>query len=113
MNKFSSDAFWRRVRSCCQRLKCDGCTGVPDWRRPCCDWHDLLWRTGHDLEGNPVSGAQANVEFRKCLQHLSRLRWFSPMSWWRYAAVTISKRWLHHPTGVPCSDSNDKVEVLL
>ena len=67
----------------------DGCTGVPDFYLDCCVIHDLAYKYGIDPWGQPVTRAEADAGLRKCIQQKSKLRWFSPMSWWRYAGVRL------------------------
>lgn len=70
----------------------DGCTGVTDFYRETCIEHDFYFATRRDFEGNPISFAETNARFRKAIQRKSKLRWFSPMSYWRWLAVSILGR---------------------
>jgi hypothetical protein len=71
----------------------DGCTGVRDWWRHCCDEHDVYYRTGADLEGQPVSRAEADARFRRCIQASTPLGIWHPISWTRWIGVRV----LGHP----------------
>lgn len=62
----------------------DGCTGVADIYVECCHNHDAHYWLGD------ITRAEADKEFRQCMQEMSPFGVFSPMSWWRWAAV----RWL-------------------
>lgn len=59
----------------------DGCTGVPDFYKSCCDEHDEHYST-HD-----ITRSEADQRFRDCIQQQSKLGKLSPLSWWRWAAV--------------------------
>lgn len=49
-------------------LKGDGCTSAPDFfYRPCCDEHDVYYRTGRDVDGEPVTRAEADKRLRQCM----------------------------------------------
>ena len=65
----------------------DGCTGVPDFFRACCDAHDYKYTLGETPRGVKVTKAEADQQFRDCIQARSRLRFLSPLSWWRWLAV--------------------------
>lgn len=65
----------------------DGCTAVPDFFRVCCLGHDFAYCNGRTLRGAPMTKAQADQQFRDCIQRHSSFRWLSPMSWWRWWAV--------------------------
>lgn len=81
----------------------DGCTCVKDIYVEACWEHDWHYRTGHTFP-NPdgrapelVTEAQANTRFRQVMQFESRLGRFSPISWWRYAGVSLFGRFFYHP----------------
>ena len=82
-----------RYRQRAQELGSDGCTGVRDWRVHCCYEHDVYYLTGADLDGQPVSRAEADRRFRHCIQKASPLGVWSPFAWWRWAGVRV----LGHP----------------
>lgn len=84
-------AYWRRVRTVAQFLGSDGCTGSPTQLfRDCCYEHDIAYETGRTVEGAPVTKAEADAMFRRCIQERSVFRVWSPLSWWRWLAV----RWI-------------------
>lgn len=66
----------------------DGCT-YPAMQvfRICCLAHDRAYATGFTIRGVRITKAQADQQFRDCIQRHSTFRWLSPMSWWRYWAV--------------------------
>jgi len=74
-----------------------GCTGVPDFYKSCCDDHDEHY-SAHD-----VTRAEADAEFRRCIQGKSPLGKCSPMALWRWAGVRLLGRhaWRRggHPDG--------------
>lgn len=65
----------------------DGCSGVPDFYLDCCIIHDWFYRTHRDLDGTPITRAEADRRLKKCIQSESMFGAFSPMAWWRYHAV--------------------------
>jgi hypothetical protein len=67
----------------------DGCTHSSDlFYRVCCLEHDFSYIHGETPRGVKVTKAQADQRFRDCIQAHSRLRFLSPMSWWRWVAVS-------------------------
>ena len=47
----------------------DGCSSAPDlFFRPCCDEHDVYYRTGRDADGAPITRAEADRRFRLCMK---------------------------------------------
>lgn len=83
--------YWQRLKEWALPHS-DGCTGVPDFHVECCWEHDYHFRKGTTLDGEPITFAEANAEFRRCIQSRSRLGRFSPMSWWRWVGVTVGGR---------------------
>ena len=88
--------YWERVAKRAEELESDGCTSVPDFYLPCCQEHDIAWRTGATVDGEPQSTPQANTRFRHCIQEHSRLGVCSPMAWWRYWGVCIGALFIAH-----------------
>lgn len=86
----SIDPYWGRVAFQAWSVGSDGCTGVPDFYRDTCLEHDVHWRTGHMLDGTPLTLAKANRRFRWAIQARSPFGRLSPMSWWRWAGVTVA-----------------------
>jgi hypothetical protein len=82
--------YWVKLRRRAKELKSDGCTGVPDFYLDACYEHDVHWRTGHTLDGQRISTRQANLRFRLVIQDRSPFGRFSPMSWWRWAVVSVT-----------------------
>ena len=78
-------AFRRRAAE----IKSDGCTGVLDWRVDCCYEHDVYYHDGRDLDGTPISRAEADRRFRLCNQARSPFGVWSPFAWWRWAGVRV------------------------
>jgi hypothetical protein len=83
---------WDRIRKWAADTASDGCTGVADFRVDCCFLHDYMYVTGTDFSGNPVTKKQADECFRKCIQARSPLGRLSPMSWIRWAGVSLFGR---------------------
>jgi hypothetical protein len=78
-------------------LSSDGCTGVTEAYQPCCHEHDIAYATGRTVEGAPVTRAEADAMFRRCIQARSPLGRLSPMAWWRWAGVRVFGAGRYHP----------------
>jgi hypothetical protein len=83
------DDYWETVRRTATTLNSDGCTGVPDLYLDCCYQHDIHYRTHRTLDGQPITKREADRLFRECMQSHSRLGWWAPLSWVRWAAVAL------------------------
>lgn len=81
--------YWVKVRRRAKELKSDGCTGVAEFYQDACFEHDIHWRTGYTLGGDRITTRQANMRFRRVIQDRSPFGLLSPMSWWRWAAVSV------------------------
>lgn len=91
-------AYWDKVRKAAEAQGTDGCTGVKDWFVECCWQHDIEWR-GKTVDGEPLSRAECNARFRRCIQRRSVLHHvtvfgynvgrLSPLSWARWAGVWL------------------------
>lgn len=89
--------FWAEVEHQAKVLNSDGCTAVTDFRIECCWRHDIAYSTGKDVDGLPISKKEADALFRECIQSRSPLRHIglqklSPMSWIRWAGVSLFGR---------------------
>lgn len=90
------NAAWeQRVRARAAALGSDGCTAVGEWNQICCLHHDVMCRTGQDVDGNPVTRREADVLFWECnrLRAAARLSWLSPRSFVRYLGVRLGAWW--------------------
>lgn len=92
-------------------LKGDGCTSSPDlFYRRCCDEHDIYYRTGRDLDGNPISRAEADRRLRNCMRAAGKTpvigRHLLPWVYW--AAVRLFGRGHYNPAppGSPTTPSS-------
>ena len=94
------ETYWERVRQRAAELGSDGCTLVTELYQDCCLEHDIAYRTGRDLDGHPITRAQADQRFRQCIQARSPLGRFSPLAWWRWAGVRLFG-WLFWKGGRP------------
>lgn len=81
--------YWSEVHKMAQRLHSDGCSHVTSAYLECCEEHDIHYRTGQTLLGEPISREEADRLFRECMQHRSIFKVFSPMSWWRWVGVRL------------------------
>ena len=90
-----SENYWSEVRRLAKELGSDGCTGVSEMYRDCCYEHDIAYRTGADLYGEPMTREQADGQFCKCIQGRSPFGKLSPMALWRWAGVRLfaGKAW--------------------
>lgn len=79
-------------------LGADGCTAVSEIYHCCCIIHDLAYKLGIDCYGNPIDRAQADFNFRSCMQDKSMFGKCSPMSWWRWAGVRCFGSKHYHKT---------------
>lgn len=82
--------YWAWVRRIALAIGSDGCTKSLDLYVECCYEHDIHWRTGVRHGGQPITRMEANAEFRRCIQSRSTLGRLSPMSWWRWGAVSVN-----------------------
>lgn len=81
--------YWDRIRQLAAELKSDGCSGVPDFYKDCCDEHDIHYRTRKDIDGNPITRAEADARIRACIQERSRFGILSPMAAWRWLGLRL------------------------
>lgn len=83
--------YWDRVEARAKALGSDGCTRVSEWNRRCCLLHDIMYRTGMDMDGHAVTRQEADYLFWECNRRFSnsRLSWLSPRSWVRWAGVRV------------------------
>ena len=80
---------YEEVRKRAKELNSDGCSGVADFYIDCCYLHDILYRTGKDIDGKPVTRAEADAALRKCIQERSRFGRLNLMSWWRWIGLRL------------------------
>lgn len=84
--------YWERVRDKAAELGTDGCSKATGAYVDCCLEHDLAYRMGTTLDGTPLTKEEADKRFLSCMQSRSIFGWYSPMAWWRYAAVKVFGR---------------------
>ena len=53
-------AYWARVEARAKALGSDGCTQVSEWHQRCCWLHDVMCRSGMDMDGHAVPRADAS-----------------------------------------------------
>ena len=92
VNERMRGRYWERVRDKAAELGTDGCSGGTGAFRECCLEHDIHYRTGLTLDGAPITKDEADKRFLSCMQSRSVFGFYSPMAWWRYAAVTLFGR---------------------
>jgi len=85
----NAPGYWQRVRALARALRSDGCTGVVDLYPDCCYEHDVHYRTHRDLGGAPITRAEADARFRRCIQARSPLGRLSPVAFWWWLAVRL------------------------
>lgn len=89
--KDCNKAYWKALAGWAEKNS-DGCTGVKDIYIEACSEHDFHYRYATTLLGEPITFQEANTRFRQVIQMSSKLRWFSPISWIRYAGVSLFGR---------------------
>ena len=81
--------YWDAVEKWAHDFQSDGCTGVKDIYIKACWEHDFHCRYAVTMFGEPITLSETNTRFRQVIQMLSKLRWFSPISWVRYTGVSV------------------------
>ena len=81
----ASNNYWEWVEAESIKIKSDGCTKAKDWCKKCCWEHDLAFYYAKDPRhaficrdwdlADPITFAQANSMFAKCLPWYLRYRW--------------------------------------
>jgi len=92
MGGFTFRREWsERVKARALALGSDGCTAVSEWNQVCCFHHDVMCRTGHDIDGQPITREEADWLFWECnrIRSRSRLSVYDPRSWVRYIGVRL------------------------
>ena len=88
-----NEEYWQRVEARALALGSDGCTQVNEWNRRCCLLHDIMCRTGMDMDGNAVTREEADYLFWECNRQRTPFSWLSPRSWVRWVGVRIGAWW--------------------
>lgn len=83
---------WAAIVSQAAMLGVDGCTNAIDRSVLCCYEHDIAYRTGKDFRGQPITRAEADRNFRRCVQSFAKLGKWSPTSYLRWAMVRMFGR---------------------
>jgi hypothetical protein len=90
--------YWDWVVQEARKVRTDGCSHVADVHVECCYEHDLAYRTGRCprsafnvgwANAIGITKESADARFRSCIQRRSILGKWSPMSWWRWAGVSV------------------------
>ena len=85
-----SDAeYWQAVRDRAASLGSDGCTGVSEWHHECCLLHDVLYRDGRDLDGQPVTRSQADRMYWRCMTDRAKWGKWNPRAAVRFLGVSL------------------------
>ena len=89
-----TDEEWATFRAKLATVGTDGCTGVTELYRPCCEIHDYHYRTGRSWwdDTTPISRAEADAAFWACMQARSPLKWASPVAAIRWLGVRLFGR---------------------
>lgn len=90
--------YWERIYDKAAELGSDGCTFATGGFRDCCIEHDVHYRLGTTIDGYPITRREADARFRSCMQCRSKVGWWSPVAWWRWAAVRVFGRMKTHAT---------------
>ena len=69
MRQKLTEAWKARVRAMSEKVGGDGCSSSPNlFYKPCCDAHDVAYRTGLDVDSKPVTRAKADKDFLRCMR---------------------------------------------
>src|SRR3990167_4187008 len=90
--------YWQKVKQMSQALKGDGCTNSPDlFYTHCCDEHDIHYRTGHTLEGTPISRKDADRRLFTCMKKAGKTpiigRFLVPCIYWAAVRLFGGRAW--------------------
>jgi len=91
------------IRTEAEKIGSDGCTLVADFRKFCCEEHDLAYYYGKDpreayrhylneardcwFDPPRISREEADRLFRECIQSCSPVKGGSPLAWVRWLGV--------------------------
>jgi hypothetical protein len=114
MGPFGRPQYWNWVGSQAALIDSDGCSVVSGLHVSCCFEHDLGYYFARDprdaylkelcgsldpwLDAKPIDRATVDARFRRCQQNRSVFGQWSPVAWYRWAAVRLrgQSRWDRH-----------------
>lgn len=82
-------SYHDELKALAESIGSDGCTHALQIDVECCWEHDYTYVTGKTPRGILKTKEQADQRFRDCIQSKSFLRKLSPMSAWRWIAVSL------------------------
>lgn len=90
--------YWQKVKSLSRALQGDGCTCAPDFfYRECCDEHDIHYRTGKRVNGDPITRLQADNALFRCMRRRGKLpvigKLLIPAVFWLFVRALGWKAW--------------------
>lgn len=85
-------SYYERLKEIADVEGFDGCTMATGARKECCLEHDYHYRFHTRLDGTPITKAEADRLFLRCMQRRGWAGWWSPFAWARYLAV----KWFGH-----------------
>ena len=90
--------YWKKVKDMAAALQGDGCTSSPDFfYTKCCDEHDIHYRTGHTIKGNPITRAAADKRLFICMKKAGKTpvlgRFIIPLTYYIAVRLFASKAW--------------------
>ena len=90
--------YWTRVKEMAAALHGDGCTASPDlFYRRCCDEHDIHYRTGKTVDGEPITRAQSDKRLFQCMKKAGKTpvlgRFLIPLTFWFMVRVFARNAW--------------------
>lgn len=96
--KVDNQPYWTQVREAAKALKGDGCTSAPDFfYRQCCDEHDIHYRTGHTVDGKPITRAESDKRLFQCMKSRGKTpvigRFIVPALYWIAVRVAARGAW--------------------
>ena len=106
--------YWDWIKIEAKAIASDGCTKVIDFRKKCCEEHDLAYyyakcpRDAYRLylegasepwrEAKPIGRSQADGFIRDCYKREAEVSWFPLLSWTRWIGTRVGglKAWNRH-----------------
>lgn len=76
-----SSAYWTRIRDEADRLGTDGCSWGGAMFRLGCLRHDVEYRSGVTIDGDPITKEESDLRLRSFIQSRSWFGWYSPVAW--------------------------------
>lgn len=85
--------YWTDIIALADLLKSDGCSHVVDIYKRGCLEHDVHYRTGKRLDGEPITRAQTDAQLRDFIRVHSPFGRYSLIAATRWLGVRIGGYW--------------------